>query len=254
MKYFLAVAGLCFVAMATPRPHATGIVRPPSAPPAPTPIRRPPLIELPPPPALPASAHAFLLSTGGRNLILDFETGGRSGYNPRPEWPKGASGVTVGIGYDMGYYRPSVIESDWHALDANYRAQLEGVSGITGQRARAAVRTVHDVYVQWQIATDVFDRVDVAREFANAKRAMPGFQDLRPNCQAALLSLGFNRGWAMAGANRTEMREIRELVPSRDYDGIALQLRKMVRVWSGTSIYSGMRRRRFAEADLVLTP
>jgi len=212
-------------------------------------------VSLPPPPALPPKAHDFLLSQGGRGLILEFETGGKSGYDPHPEWPGGASGVTIGIGYDLGYYSARVIDSDWSALNQGVRARLVGVSGQTRQRARHSLSEVHDIYVQWAIATDVFDNVDVAREFANAKRSMPGFTDIRPNAQAALLSLGFNRGWSFEGANRSEMRDIRDYgVPNQNYPRIASDLRKMPRVWRGTSIERGMTRRRLAEAELVETP
>jgi GH24 family phage-related lysozyme (muramidase) len=103
-------------------------------------------------------------------------------------------------------------------------------------------------------AFEVFNKIDVAREWTRAERAMPGFEDLRPNAQAALISLGFNRGWSMTGDNRREMRAIRDAVPKKDYPEIASQLRKMIRVWTGTSIFNGMKRRRFAEAVLVETP
>lgn len=204
-----------------------------------------PAIVLPPPP---------LLSPAGHALILEFETGGRSGYDPNPEWPGGASGVTVGIGYDCGYYSSKVILADWQALDRAPRIRLSYVSGFTGQKARAKREEVRDIFVKWELATDVFDHVDVAREFSSAKRAMPGFEDLRANAQAGIMSLGFNRGWQMSGANRVEMRAIRDLVPSRDYGGMAVQFRKMIRVWTGTSIENGMTRRRYAEANLVETP
>lgn len=226
----------------------------PTPEPSPTPTPEPAAVELPPPPVLTSTGTAFLLSTGGRELVLDFETGGRSGYDPRPEWPGGASGVTVGVGFDTGYYSRSVILSDWHELIEHDRTRLSEASGITGQRARQKARELHDIIVQWDIATRVFDNVDVAREAVNCKRAFPGFEDLRPNAQAALISLTFNRGSGLSGSNRQEMRNIRDLVPSRDYEGIALNLRKMVHVWRGTSIETGMRRRRLAEAKLVLTP
>ncbi len=210
-------------------------------------------ITLPPPPILTSAGQTLLLSTGGHELVLEFETGGRSGYNPLPEWPVAASGVTVGIGYDCGYYSRGVILSDWQALIDHDKTRLAATSGVTGQRAKAKVMELRDIFVRWAIAVNVFDTVDVAREFASAKLAMPGFEDLRPNAQAALISLGFNRGWGMSGPNRVEMRAIRDLVPSRDYEGIANQLRKMVHVWAGTSIERGMTRRRFAEAALVET-
>lgn len=186
--------------------------------------------------------------------MLEFETGGKTGYDSHPEWPGGASGVTVGIGYDLGYYSKSVIDSDWKALAQTPRTRLLGVAGLSGNRARNILPSVHDIYVQWALATNVFDQVDVAREFSSAKRAMPGFEDLRSNAQAALISLGFNRGWGMSGPNRAEMRAIRDLVPRRDYEEIANQLRKMIHVWNGTAIFNGMKRRRLAEAELVMQP
>lgn len=213
-----------------------------------------PAIVLPSPPPLTAAGKQLLLSSGGRELVLEFETGGRSGYDPHPEWPGGASGVTVGIGYDCGYYSPKVILSDWAALKLSDRTRLGDASGLTGQRARARKNEVRDIFVQWAIATDVFDRVDVAREYSSAKHAVPGFEDLRPNAQAAWISLGFNRGWQMSGPNRLEMRTARDLVPKRDYEGMATQFRKMIRVWRGTQIEKGMTRRRLAESKLLETP
>lgn len=213
-----------------------------------------PAIVLPSPPPLTAAGKQLLLSSGGRELVLEFETGGRSGYDPHPEWPGGASGVTVGIGYDCGYYSNKVILSDWAVLKLADRTRLGDAHGLTGQRARVRKNEVHDIFVQWAIATDVFDRVDVAREYANAKRAVPGFEDLRPNAQAAWISLGFNRGWQMSGPNRLEMRAARDCAPKRDYEGMAIQFRKMIRVWRGTEIERGMTRRRIAEAKLLETP
>jgi hypothetical protein len=225
--------------------------------PSPTPFipeSEKPAIVLPSPPPLTAAGKQLLLSSGGRELVLEFETGGRQGYDPHPEWPGGASGVTEGIGYDNGYYSKQVILSDWAALPLRDRTRLSETAGITGQRARAKRQEVKDIFVQWAIATDVFDRVDVAREYSNAKRAVPGFEDLRPNAQAAWISLGFNRGWQMSGPNRLEMRAARDCAPKRDYEGMAIQFRKMIRVWRGTTIEKGMTRRRIAEAKLLETP
>jgi GH24 family phage-related lysozyme (muramidase) len=47
------------------------------------------------------------------------------------------------------------------------------------------------------------------------------------------------------------MRAIREMVPRKDYAGIAAQLRAMKKIWRGTDIQRGMERRREAEARLV---
>lgn len=83
----------------------------------------------------------------------------------------------------------------------------------------------------------------------------PGFDELNANCQGALISLVFNRGAAMNGSRRIEMREIRDnLVPIKDCEGIATQIKKMKRLWAGTTIEGGMNRRRDAEAALARTP
>lgn len=250
---------LCLLALALAACDQAPVIEPPPVPVGPVVVTAvteaaKPVISLPDPPALTTAGQNLLLSSGGRALVFEFETGGRAGYDPHPEWPEAASGVTVGIGYDCGYYSRLVILSDWQALRDYDRTRLGDTAGIRGIKAKPRAAALHDILVRWEIAVSVFDTVDVAREFSAARKAMPGFDDLRPNAQAALISLGFNRGWGMSGPNRVEMRAIRDLVPARDYEAIASQLRKMVRVWTGTKIENGMRRRRLAEAKLVETP
>jgi len=57
----------------------------------------------------------------------------------------------------------------------------------------------------------------------------------------------------MQGDRRREMRAIRDLVPAKDYGGIASQIRLMKRLGVGTRIERGISRRRDVEADLVLS-
>ncbi len=201
------------------------------------------------PPEVPA------LSPAGEQLVIEFEVGGRSGYNQHPELPDlRLSGVTIGVGFDLHQNTKEHILSDFSSLAAPAPARLAATQPFYGKSAVEPWKAVRDIIVPWQTAIGVFDKIDVAREWTRAERALPGFDSLRPNAQAALISLTFNRGASMTGDNRREMRKIRELVPKKDYAGMAEQLRLMERVWRGTTIYSGMRRRRFAEADLVLTP
>jgi hypothetical protein len=47
-------------------------------------------------------------------LIVKFESGDRPYYEKflkRPSWPGGASGVTIGFGYDLGYEK--TFREDW---------------------------------------------------------------------------------------------------------------------------------------------
>jgi hypothetical protein len=206
------------------------------------------LVKLPPPPEI---------NEAGYQVILDFEVGGGKRYYERflkrPEWPGAASGLTVGVGYDCGYNSRTVILSDWRALPE--RERLAECSGVTGSRAKALIGDRRDIEVPWLLAEDVFQRVSVAKFWQLCRRSWgPDFDALRPNAQWALLSLTFNRGNSFSGPSREEMRRIRDLIPARDYAGMAAQLRKMVRVWEGRDIEKAMRTRRFAEARLMETP
>jgi len=205
------------------------------------------LIALPPAP---------LLSVAGYKLILDYEVGGGAPYYnkllSRPTWPGEESGVTVGVGYDCGYNSRAVILGDWS--EVRQAARLAAASGVTGPPAKARAAELRDILIAWGLAEEVFNRVTVTRFYQLAQRTYPGFDGLRPNAQAALVSLTFNRGSSMTGDRRAEMREIRDCVPRRDYAGMARANRASIRVWRGTSIETGMARRREAEARLMETP
>lgn len=196
------------------------------------------------------------LNEASMKLILDFEVGGGEAYYNRllksPIWPKGASGVTIGVGYDLGYNTATTIRRDWSPhLSAATVARLVTVAGKTGASARDALGSVRDLVVPWAAAFAVYRGVTIPKFWAMTRRAFPGVDGLHPNAQGALLSLIFNRGAAMSGPRRAEMRAIRGHVPAKDYAGIARQIRLMKRLWVGTEIERGMTRRREAEAALV---
>lgn len=206
-----------------------------------------PLVALPPAPELTAAGH---------DLIYEFETGGEREYNrnPHPEYPGGPSGVTWGIGYDATAQSEAVIRLDWEALGSGSANRLAATHPFRGQNAKAHLPDVRDVLVVWSSASAVFDTVDLARTTALCRRTFHGFEQLKPNAQAAIISLVFNRGAALVGPSRTEMERIaHEDAPNGDYQAMARDFRAMKRVWRGTDIEAGMTRRREAEAKLVET-
>jgi len=190
------------------------------------------------------------LSERGYQLILDFEVGGGAGYYnkflKRPTVPPGYSGITVGIGYDLGYNTQQQILSDW--VGKPYVGQLAAVAGLKQAAAKAKLRTVTAILITWEDAKGVFDATTVDRFYQLAQRTFPGFDELHPNTQAALVSLVFNRGSSMSGPSRIEMVRIRQAVQTQDYVTIASQLRKMKRLWPNIK---GLLLRREAEAKLV---
>ena len=68
-------------------------------------------------PEVPKGAN-MIVSKKGVDLIVESEISGESVYNSKyksPIWPQSASGITIGIGYDLGYMTTSKVESDWGA-------------------------------------------------------------------------------------------------------------------------------------------
>jgi hypothetical protein len=191
-------------------------------------------------------------------LIINHEVGGGQAYYNRlllhPVWPEGDSGVTIGVGYDLGYNTQAEVDADWGTrLSRADLARLRVCIGVKGQAAGALLPRVRDVTVPWSAAQAVFFARSVPRFYRLALGAFPGMERLHGDAQGALVSLVFNRGTRMSDSkrkpgDRREMRAIRALVPNGDLRGIAEQLRLMKRLWSPTS---GLIRRREDEARLV---
>ena len=191
-------------------------------------------------------------------LILEYEVGGGKAYYEKhltkPEWPGGASGFTLGIGVDCGYYSPTELEKLFYFLPKNQLEIVRGASGKTGQAGKEYTQKYKnsEIVITWDQAIEMFDNL-IWRKFATlAERAFPDLDKLCDDDYGAIVSLVFNRGASMSGDSRREMREIRDLVPKKDYRSIAIELQKMKRVWRGKGL-DGLLARRDAEAALVLS-
>lgn len=207
---------------------------------------------LPPPPARDVACRSAAAA-----LTLRWEVTSPAFFRKRlryPIWPGGASGVTWGIGYDGGHQTRAVIVDDWH--DHAGAERLGGSAGIIGNPARAALPRFVDIPTEFDHASRVFEERSLVEYERRTERAFrDGFTDLRPNACGALISLVYNRGAAMTGDSRREMRNIRDnCVPKQDYACIASEIRSMKRLWRGTVNENGLSARREAEAILVETP
>jgi hypothetical protein len=198
------------------------------------------------------------LSSASLKLILQFEVGGGKSYYDKklksPTWPGEASGVTIGVGYDLGYYEKETIQADWEDyLTPKDLKRLLACAGKKGKDAEKAIVAVKDIVIDWDDALAVFKNTTISTFWRKTKLAFPGAENLHPNVRGALLSLVFNRGTSLKGERRKEMAAIKDLIATKDYEGIATQLEGMKRVWVGTTIAEGMNRRRDAEAALTRT-
>jgi GH24 family phage-related lysozyme (muramidase) len=188
------------------------------------------------------------ISQRGIKALIAWETGGESLYDRNPEWPGGESGVTIGIGWDLGH--TPVIETTraWAKhLDAQTMAALVGVSGRKGENAKTILPHVRHLVIPWAAALAVFEDTTLPTWYLRTLRVYPQLVDLPGDCAAALVSLVFNRGPSLVGDRRIEMAAIRDLMRVREWQHIPDQFRAMKRLWPESR---GLRRRRDEEADL----
>lgn len=207
-----------------------------------------------PDPVVPVQAPGAVVCRQAVELIIAFEVGSEALYTRKyqaPIWPGAASGVTLGIGYDLGHTAPKVISADWHAHPQVER--LPSAAGIRGPPAKPVARAMADVHTPYPLAHQVFLVTSYVEHENRASRAFgEPYAEAPPCVQGALTSVVFNRGASMTGAGRAEFRAIRDdCLPRRDYQCVAQQIRAMTRLWVGTDIEAGMRRRREAEARLA---
>ena len=181
-----------------------------------------------------------------KKLIIDFE-----GLNQPSKWPGGDSGITLGIGYDLGYVTVDQFESDWAPyLTADQLKRLKGAVGKRGIAAKNRAVQLQDIKIKRKEAETVFIERNLPLYALKTEMTFPGIAELPPDAQGALISLVFNRGTSMEGDRRAEMRAIRDAVPTADLQEIADQLRSMKRLWVNKGL-DGLLRRREEEAKLV---
>ena len=203
--------------------------------------------------ALLIPAGPLQISPESRDLIVEFETGGKSYYNARlqrPSWPGGASGVTVGIGYDIGYNTRTAVLSDWAALPESHRQALASAAGVKGTAAKSRAAALRWITVPWSTAETLFVSNTMPRFGTMTASAFPGITRTHAHTQGAMLSIVFNRGASMTGSKRTEMRAIRSHIAAGNIRPVPGEIRAMKRLWRNTGL-PGLLRRRDAEAALV---
>ena len=188
------------------------------------------------------------LSADGIRKIIEWETGGEREYDIHPEWPGEQSGITIGIGWDLGHTPSTDTTRAWRAhLDAATLAQLVGVSGRKGKDAQEVLPLVRHLVVPWAAAMAVFEAVTIPTWYLRMLRIYPQADALPGDCAAALLSLCFNRGISTVGDRRREMADIQRHLRDGRPEAIPSELRGMCRLWPDSK---GLRRRRAEEAEL----
>jgi GH24 family phage-related lysozyme (muramidase) len=199
------------------------------------------------PSATPISGEAF-------DLIVEFEVSGEQAYTKKyrkPVWPEGQSGVTIGIGYDVGYASKPQLWADWGGpIPDAMIAALESALGVTGTPANAVAKKLQArVDVPWQSAIKVHREKVLPRWVGLVERSLPNAGMIGPDCLGALVSLTYNRGasFGKAGARFREMRNIKTHMAAKAFAEIPDEFRSMARLWPKMK---GLQKRREREARL----
>src|ERR1044072_2733459 len=181
----------------------------------------------------------MLIAQEAFDLIVAEEVSSETLYRKKyrkPVWPGGASGITIGVGYDLGQVTRTQLWADWRGqLSAAMITTLEKRAlGVKGAAAAARLKELQAVIdVPWEAAIAVHRDCVLPRFVAQLRRALPNTDQLGPDCLGARVSLSFNRGFSYAKAEDryTEMRAIRAHMESGDFAAIPGELRKMKRLW-----------------------
>ncbi|MBP2082949.1 MULTISPECIES: hypothetical protein [Pseudomonas] len=195
------------------------------------------------------------ISTSARSLIVACEVTSEANYRSKlqsPIWPGGESGVTIGIGYDLGYTTAANFRSDWaRLLPEPTVVRLARCCGTKGRPASQKTRELRDDKVGWTESNTQFD--------AYLRYVVGQTEDTFKNCShlhldsfGALVSLIYNRGASLSRTSdrRREMREIYALMRDRDFGAIPTKFRDMKRLWKDDPQARGLLKRRELEALL----
>lgn len=196
-----------------------------------------------------------LISSAARRLIVACEVTSEANYHARlqsPTWPGGQSGVTIGIGYDLGYFSATAFRSDWSGLLP--KGSVDGLAkccGLTGESAAQQVKGLRAHRVGWPESNTQFDAY-LPYVVGQTEDTYLNCADLRPDSFGALVSLIYNRGASLSrkSDSRREMREIYDLMLKRDFAAVPARIRHMKRIWKDDPRARGLLRRRELEALL----
>lgn len=200
------------------------------------------------------SSWSLECSRSSLDEIVRFEVSSPAYYAKklqRPTWPGGQSGVTIGIGYDLGMTSRVQIRNDWsaHLNDSDVDLLLV-TQGVTGDGASKLIKGLSGVVIPFDVASAVFYQSTLPMFAAKTSQTFGRTQALPADAQGMLLSLVYNRGTRLTGPARTEMAVIKQLLEgdNPDIDAIADQFESMVRLWPDLK---GLRDRRMREAKIV---
>lgn len=197
------------------------------------------------------------------DMIIGFEVSGQIHYEralTHPVRPGGDSGITIGIGYDLGYKLTEWFREDWAGLlkDDTFD-RLANACGAKGLVAARMLPDFADITVDWIPAHQQFVSTSLPRWIGQTLAVLPKSAGLSDESLGALVSLVMNRGASFNGRGDAylEMNAIRDCLADGRVAAIPEEFRKMVRLWKEPAVSAvdavklrGLVSRRNVEASL----
>lgn len=173
------------------------------------------------------------------NLMIVEEDSGQQYYERHYthfDWPLGASGPTIAIGYDCGYVTQSELKNDWAGIISEQMiAALLPACGLKGEDAhRYVINHRDDVTITWDQAMQEFTTREIPKWEARLDAALPNTDLLSGVSYGALLSLAYNRGtggFHDPSPRDTEMRNITAHMAAKEFQKIPMEFLNMRRLW-----------------------
>jgi peptidoglycan hydrolase-like protein with peptidoglycan-binding domain len=203
------------------------------------------------------------LKTNGVAFIAAEETGGLSYYNIKTRWPHYpgvASGITIGVGYDLRWNSEQDFFATWgDHLSRSTLLELAKDIGNRGTKKRVLELKRAGIEVPFKSAWAVFVKKTLPDFYAQTQFIYPSLDRIPDFCRSVLVSLVFNRGTDLSGPRRKEMKNIQTILSKTDQPGLTkaetkraledveTEIVSMKRLWDSSS---GLVKRRQAEANL----
>jgi hypothetical protein len=109
-------------------------------------------------------------------------------------WPTGMSGVTLGVGWDMGYHSLDELRQTWASLGTDVLARLAVAVGKKGRAAQALVPQLESIVVPQSLSIQVLACSLDNFYYPFVIHLFPGLERLPPEVQIVFISIVFNRG------------------------------------------------------------
>lgn len=195
-------------------------------------------------------------------LIVTEEDGDENYYLKTEEhfdWPGGASGPTVGVGFDCGYESADSIQASWAGYIDQARIDvLKTAAGKHGEAGRVFVDAHKSaVTISWTESLAQFQGHELPRWEDITAKALPNVDALSGDSFGALVSLTYNRGpsFDSPGSRYIEMRNIKSHMAAKAFDLVPNEFLAMRRLWpKGGDLWNRRGHEAMLFRDGLLTP